>query len=93
VVNVVEAVQPEHPMPRLPVGRVQWRPYPSLVDSAEAWIYAGGSHHTVFSYGVTAQELQEFADIAGIECVVIDRDTSLVRLKQELQWNETAWYR
>jgi L-arabinose isomerase len=91
VVNEVVAVKPEKRMPRLPVARVLWKPRPSLRESAEAWILAGGAHHTCFSYVVTAEQLVDWAEMAGIECVVIDEDTSPAKLRNELRWNEIAW--
>jgi L-arabinose isomerase len=93
VVNQVTAVAPPHPMPALPVGRVLWKPAPSLETSAEAWILAGGAHHTVLSYGVTTEQLADWADMAGIECVVIDGSTDIRRFAQELGWNEAVWGR
>lgn len=92
VVNKVVAVKPEKRMSRLPVARVLWRPEPSLRESAEAWILAGGAHHTCFSYAVTAEQLVDWAEMAGIECVVIDEDTSPAKLRNELRWNEIAWH-
>ncbi|SFF88641.1 L-arabinose isomerase [Planifilum fulgidum] len=92
VVNKVVAVKPEKRMPRLPVARVLWRPEPSLRESAESWILAGGAHHTCFSYAVTAEQLVDWAEMAGIECVVIDEDTSPAKLRNELRWNEIAWH-
>ena len=62
-------------MPKLPVARVLWKPQPSLSESAEAWIMAGGAHHTCFSYVVKTEHLLDWAEMAGIEAVVIDRDT------------------
>lgn len=91
LVNTVEAVQPERAMPKLPVARVLWKPEPSLRESAEAWILAGGAHHTVFSYVVTAEQLADWAEMTGIECVTIDRSTSFNALRSELRWNEVAW--
>lgn len=91
VVNEVEAVRPEKDMPKLPVARVLWRPAPSLQTAAEAWIYAGGAHHTVFSYEVTAEQLVDWAEMVGMECVLINQDTSLLRLRDELRWNELYW--
>ncbi|WP_106343877.1 L-arabinose isomerase [Planifilum fimeticola] len=91
VVNEVVAVKPEKRMPRLPVARVLWKPRPSLRESAEAWILAGGAHHTCFSYVVTAEQLVDWAEMAGIECVVIDEDTSPAKLRNELRWNEIVW--
>ncbi|WP_166238702.1 L-arabinose isomerase [Paenibacillus turpanensis] len=91
LVNEVDAVEPTQEMPNLPVARVLWKPQPSLRDSAEAWILAGGAHHTVFSYEVTTEQLLDWAEMMGIETVVIDKDTSPVRFRSELRWNEAAW--
>jgi len=91
VVNAVEAVAVIKPMPKLPVARVLWKPQPSLGTAAEAWIVAGGAHHTGFSYAVTAEQMADFAEMAGIECVVIDQNTSLPALQSELRWNDIAW--
>lgn len=91
LVNEVEAVQPPHEMPKLPVARVLWKPLPSLGESAEAWIYAGGAHHTAFSYNVTAEQLIDWAEMTGVECIVIDQATNLNRLRSELRWNEMYW--
>lgn len=91
IVNEVDAVKPEHNMPKLPVARILWKPRPSLRDSAEAWILAGGAHHTCFSFAVTAEQLQDFAEMTGIECVVINEHTSVSSFKNELRWNEVFW--
>ncbi|MBA4493040.1 L-arabinose isomerase [Paenactinomyces guangxiensis] len=91
VVNEVEAVKPEKNMPKLPVARVLWKPKPSLRDSAEAWILAGGAHHTCFSFAVTPEQLADWAEMAGIEFVLINQDTSLGALRNELRWNDMAW--
>jgi len=91
VVNQVEAVAPDHAMPKLPVGRVLWRPYPSLTEAAEAWIYAGGAHHTVFTYAVSPEQIQDLATLAGIECIRIGPDTSVPQIVQQLQWGEQVW--
>jgi L-arabinose isomerase len=91
IVNEVEAVKPPHAMPHLPVARVLWKPQPSLSESAEAWIYAGGAHHTVFSYKATTEQLMDWAEMTGIECVVIDSSTRLSQLRNELRWSEMYW--
>jgi L-arabinose isomerase len=91
IVNEVVAVQAQNEMPKLPVARVLWKPQPSLRDAAEAWILAGGAHHTGFSYHVTPVQLLDFADMAGIECVIIDKDTKVRKFRNELRWNEIAW--
>lgn len=72
LVNEVEAVRIEHAMPKLPVARVLWDPKPNLALSAEAWILAGGAHHTCYSQNINAHDLQDFAEMADIEIVVID---------------------
>lgn len=91
LINEVDAVEPEHDMPKLPVARVLWKPQPSLNESAEAWIRAGGAHHTVFTYKVTPEQLIDWAEIAQIECVVINNDTNLYHFNNELRWNEMYW--
>jgi L-arabinose isomerase len=91
IVNEVEAVQPTESMPKLPVARVLWRPQPSLSESAEAWIYAGGAHHTVMSYRVSVEQMIDFADMMGIECIVIRNGKSVQSIRDELRWNEIMW--
>ena len=75
VANVVDVVPTDAPLPKLPVARALWLPRPNLKTAAAAWIYAGGAHHTSFSYSVTAEHLRDFADMAGIEFLVIDENT------------------
>ncbi|MBD8071045.1 L-arabinose isomerase [Bacillus sp. PS06] len=91
IVNEVEAVKLEEEMPNLPVARVLWKVEPSLKDGVEAWIHAGGAHHTGFSFKVTTEQLQDFAEMTGIECVVIDKDTKVQQFRKELQWNDFVW--
>jgi L-arabinose isomerase len=91
LVNEVEVVAPEKPLPKLPVARALWAPKPNLTLGAAAWIYAGGAHHTGFSQAVTSEMLEDFADIAGIELVLINEETNLRRFKQELRWNEVYY--
>jgi L-arabinose isomerase len=88
LVNEVVVVPPDQPLPKLPVARALWIPKPDLPVAAAAWIYAGGAHHTVFSQAVTTEMLEDFADMAGVELVVIDQDTKIRPFKQELNWNE-----
>jgi L-arabinose isomerase len=90
LVNEVEVVESK-PLPKLPVARALWKCLPDLETAAAAWIYAGGAHHTGFSQSVTTEMLEDFSTMAGIELVVIDRDTRLRALRQELKWNE-AYY-
>jgi L-arabinose isomerase len=91
VVNAVEVVSPDAPLPNLPVARALWRPEPDLKTAAAAWIHAGSSHHTAFSLAVTPEHLRDFADMAGIEFVLIDRETRLPQLLKELRWNEACY--
>jgi len=88
LVNEVEVVPTGAPLPKLPVARALWVPKPDLKAAAAAWILAGGAHHTGFSHAVTAAHLQDFADMAGIEFVLIGADTNLAEFKKELRWNE-----
>ncbi|MBP1963125.1 L-arabinose isomerase [Paenibacillus aceris] len=91
LINTVDAVPAPQPMPKLPVARVLWQAHPSLQESAEAWILSGGAHHTVFSNKVTVEQLIDWADMTGIEYVLIDRNTSVQQLRRELQWSDIAW--
>jgi L-arabinose isomerase len=88
VVNVVDAVPTEAPLPKLPVARALWQPQPDFKTATTAWILAGGAHHTGFSYALTAEHLEDFAAMAGIECLLIDQDTTLRAFKNELHWND-----
>jgi len=91
LVNDVEAVAPEHELPKLPVARVLWKPLPDMTTGCAAWIYAGGAHHTCYSQNLTSEHLQDFAEIAGIECVLINKNTNLHQLKNELRWGEVYY--
>lgn len=88
LVNEVEAVEPQHELPKLPVARVLWKPLPNMKDGCAGWIYAGGAHHTGYSQNLTAEHMEDFAEMAGIEFVRIGRDTTISNLKNELRWNE-----
>ena len=91
LVNEVEVVPPPKPLPRLPVARALWKCKPNLGVAAACWIYAGGAHHTGFSQAVTTEMLDDFAEIAGIELVIIDAKTEVRPFRQELRHNE-AYY-
>jgi len=92
LVNEVEAVAPKEQLPKLPVARVLWKPYPDMQTGCAAWILAGGAHHTCYSQNLTAEHLQDFAEMAGIEYVLIGKETNLYQFKNELRWNE-LYYR
>lgn len=91
VINEVEAVAALEATPHLPVAKVLWKPAPSFQEATEAWIYAGGAHHTVFSYQLTATQLYDFAQMTDIECIVIDQNTKLSQLRNELQLSNKIW--
>lgn len=92
IVSQVDVVPTEHALPKLPVARALWAPQPDLKRAAAAWIYAGGAHHTSFSYSLTQENLRDFADMAGIEYVGIDNSLDLNRFKQELRWNDLYYH-
>jgi L-arabinose isomerase len=91
LVNEVEAVQPQNALPKLPVARVLWKPLPDMRTGCAAWIYAGGAHHTCYSQNLTSEHLEDFASMADIEFVLIDKNTTLYNLKNELRWSETFY--
>jgi L-arabinose isomerase len=91
VVNAVDVVNPDAPLPKLPVARALWVPRPDLKVAAAAWIHAGSSHHTAFSLAVGPEHLRDFAHMAGVEFVLIDEHTRLPEIQNELRWNE-AYY-
>ena len=91
LVNEVIAVNPLQSLPKLPVARVLWKPYPNMHIGCAAWILAGGAHHTCYSQNLTAEHLQDFAEMAGIEFVLIGKDTNLYQFKNELRWSEVAY--
>ena len=92
LVNAVDVVTPDQPLPKLPVARALWVPQPDLKVAAGAWILAGGAHHTGFSQAVTPEMIEDFSEMAGLEYLLIDQKTDLAEFKKELRWNE-AYYR
>jgi L-arabinose isomerase len=92
VANVVNVVPTDAPLPKLPVARALWLPYPSLKEAAAAWIYAGGAHHTGFSYAVTAEQLRDFCEMAGVEFLLIDEKTNVESFKETLRWNDLYYH-
>lgn len=91
VVNDVTCVEQPFEMPKLPVAGILWKPAPSLKTAAEAWILSGGAHHSALSYDLGADELRDFAEIAGIECVCIGEKTEIPALRKELAFNDAVW--
>ena len=92
LVNEVQAVKPAKPLPKLPVARALWETKPDFKTGLAAWIYAGGAHHTGYSYAVTTEHLRDFAEIAGIEIAVIDAKTEINAFRDALRWNEVYYH-
>lgn len=91
LVNEVQAVQPVHALPKLPVARVLWKPLPDFSTACAAWIYAGGAHHTVYSQNLTTDYFEDFCAMFGMELTVIDAATRLRQFKKELGWSEMMY--
>lgn len=91
IINEVDCKKNEKPMPNLPVATAFWTPQPNLEVGAAAWILAGGAHHTAFSYDLTVEQMDDWAQAMGIESVIIDKDTNLRNLKNELRWNSISY--
>jgi L-arabinose isomerase len=92
ITSVVDVVPTDKPLPKLPVARALWLPRPNLEVAAATWIYAGGAHHTGFSYDLTAEHLQDYADMAGIEHLVIDEKTTVSDFRDKLRWNDLYYH-
>ncbi|MDR3276834.1 MAG: L-arabinose isomerase [Treponema sp.] len=91
IVNEVEAIPIDHAMPKLPVARALWKPAPSLAEAAESWILAGGTHHSVYAPALTAEYFRDWAEMMGVEFVLIGGATKPERLRDELRWGEAYW--
>ena len=91
IINQVDAVKAEKAMPKLPVARVLWKPQPSLRVAAETWILAGGAHHTGFSLALTAEQMIDWAELVGVEYLLINQDTTSLAFRNELRWSDAAW--
>jgi L-arabinose isomerase len=92
IVNDVNLIEPQQPLSKLPVARAVWRAEPDLKVAATTWILAGGSHHTALSKALTAEHVQDFADIAGLECLRIDANTNVRTFSNELKWNDLYYH-
>jgi L-arabinose isomerase len=91
IVNEVEVIPTEAPLPKLPVARAFWTPKPDLKTAASAWILAGGAHHTSFSFDVTSAQLLDFAEMLDVEILLINDSTKIGEFKKELRWNEVFY--
>jgi L-arabinose isomerase len=92
VSNVVDVIPTDAPLPKLPVARALWLPRPNLKVAAGAWIFAGGAHHTSFSFAVTPAMLKDFTTIAGVEYLQIDETTTIDSFKDKLRWNDLYYH-
>ena len=90
IVNDVDCIEPK-PLPKLPVASALWIPQPNFEVGAGCWIYAGGTHHSCFSYDLTDEYWQDYAEIAGIECVIINDKTTVDDFRKELRFNEVYY--
>jgi L-arabinose isomerase len=90
VADKVNVISPEQPLPKLPVARAVWVPEPDLKVASTCWILAGGAHHTAFSSGLSVEHLEDFAEIADIEFLLIDGETTVRNFNKELRWNDTC---
>ncbi|QQE11274.1 L-arabinose isomerase [Planctomycetota bacterium] len=91
LVNDVTSIEPSHDLPKLPVARVLWDPQPNLKQSATAWIYAGGAHHTCLSFALNKEHLIDFAQIANLELLMIDKSTTIEDFNNQIRWNDLAY--
>ncbi len=92
LVNPCKVVDADRPLPKLPVARVLWEPEPDLPTAASAWIHAGGAHHTAFSMAVTTEMMEDFAEMADMEMLVIDKQTNIRDFKKEIRWNDLYYH-
>jgi L-arabinose isomerase len=88
VLNEVDVVEPDEDLPRLPVARALWEPRPDLPTAAEAWLVAGGPHHTAFCHAIGREEFADLAEIGGVELLVIDAETRMAHFAKEVRWNQ-----
>jgi L-arabinose isomerase len=88
IVNQVDAVPTDEPLPKLPVARALWLAQPNLKVAAATWIHAGGAHHTGYSLALTVEHLEDYAEMAGMEFLLINNNTTVSAFKKELRWND-----
>ncbi len=91
LVNEVEAVKTDREFPKLPTARVLWKPQPSMETGLQSWILGGGAHHTVYSQNLSTEYLEDFAEMLGIELLVIDKNTNIRGFKNEIRFNDVAY--
>jgi L-arabinose isomerase len=92
VANQIDVVAPDEPLPRLPVAHAVWEPRPSFQVATESWLVSGGPHHTVLTASVSPDTIKSFAEIAGVELVMINEGSTVESIKDRLRW-DAAYYR
>jgi L-arabinose isomerase len=92
VANVIDIVEAEHALPRLPVARALWKPRPDMRTAVEAWLSAGGTHHTVLSRALDPEPLADLAEMADVEFLLIDETSTVPAFRKELRWNQSYYH-
>ena len=92
VANAIDLLEVDRPLPKLPVARAVYRPRPDLTTAVEAWLIAGASHHTVLTRAIDPEPLADFAEMAGIELLMIDADTHIADFRREVRWNQAYYH-
>ena len=90
VLNEIDVIEPSEDLPKLPVARALWRPAPDFATAAEGWLTAGGPHHTVYTTSLGTEAFEDLAEMAGVELVVIDGDSTRRSIRNELRWNDAS---
>ena len=85
-------MEPPQDLPRLPTARALWHPKPDLATAAEAWLLAGGPHHTCYTQGVGLDAIEDLAEIVGVELLMIDASTDARSFRQQLRWSGVYWH-
>lgn len=91
IVNTLDVIEPLAALPKLPVASAFWKTHPNLADGAAAWIYAGGTHHSAFTLSLTPDYIENLAELADVEYVIIGKDTKVSEFKKELRWNDVYY--
>ena len=62
----VDANKPEAETPNLPVAKQLWTPKMGLKKGALEWMQAGGGHHTMLSFSLTEEQMEDYATMVGM---------------------------
>jgi L-arabinose isomerase len=91
IVNKVEGVEVSQEFPHLPTARALWKPYPNMEVGLQGWLLAGGAHHTVYSQNISVQMMEDFGEMLDVETIIIDENTDLKLLKNQIKINENYY--